>query len=196
MSLDQNLKNVRAYIKKERIKVKNVILKNISDKEDNSFKRFDPFEYQNLFYEYELKITDKEIRQILIFLNTIETNDHKTTFQYIDVLNVPLLNNLKKQITNILDKHNLQLKNNWAQLYNKNHKHPIHIHYGSNYSGIIYVEGENPSPTIFYDKYFQLYAHNFKKNTLLMFPSDIPHEVRPLQENEKRLIISFNTNKK
>ena len=28
-------------------------------------KKFDPFEYQNVFYEYEVKITNEEINQIL-----------------------------------------------------------------------------------------------------------------------------------
>jgi hypothetical protein len=32
--LDLNLKNVQAFIKKERIKMKNVVLKNITDKAD------------------------------------------------------------------------------------------------------------------------------------------------------------------
>ena len=34
MSQDQNLVNVQAFIKKERTKMKNVILKNITDKAD------------------------------------------------------------------------------------------------------------------------------------------------------------------
>ena len=61
------------------------------------------------------------------------------------------------------------------------------------YSGIIYLRGNNPSPTIFYDNVFNTYVYEFKKNTLLLFPSHTPHEVKQLNKNEDRLIISFNT---
>tara|TARA_R110000822_G_scaffold293737_1_gene415771 strand:- start:35 stop:523 length:489 start_codon:yes stop_codon:yes gene_type:complete len=156
-------------------------------------KKFDPFSYEHLFYEYKIKITTDEINQTLILLKNINTNDQKTTFDYLNIINIPILKKFKKQITDILDKHNLVLTNNWAQLYNSNNKHIIHNHYGSFYSGIIYMDGLEPSPTIFYDSLFNMYRHKFKKNTLLMFPSMTPHEVKSLKKDEQRLIISFNT---
>ena len=158
-------------------------------------KKFDPFSYENLFYEYNLKITKDEINQILILLKNTDTRDQKSTYEYLNVLNFPILKNIKKQIIDILDKKNLLLDNNWAQLYNCNSKHTIHNHYASVYSGIIYMDGLEPSPTVFYDSLFIPYYHNFKKNTLLMFPSMIPHEVKSLKTDEQRLIISFNTMK-
>ena len=156
-------------------------------------KKFDPFLYEHLFYEYKVKITTDEINQALILLKNINTNNQKTTFDYLNILNFPIFKKFKKQITDILDKHNLVLTNNWAQLYNSNNKHIIHTHYGSVYSGIIYINGLKPSPTIFYDSLFNMYNHKFKKNTLLMFPSMTPHEVKSLKTDEQRLIISFNT---
>ena len=90
----------------------------------------------------------------------------------------------------------LLLANNWAQLYNKENRHSVHNHYGSIYSGIIYIKGNKPSPTIFYDNLFNPFTYKFKKNTLLLFPSMIPHEVRPLEKDEERLVISFNTNRR
>jgi hypothetical protein len=170
--------------------MRNVILKNITVKVD---KIFDPFEHENLFYQYKLKITDSEINQILLLTKNVDIGYQKSTYNYLNVLNFPILKKLKKQITDILDKHKLFLTNNWSQLYNKKNKHTIHNHYGSTYSGIIYLKGKNPSPTIFYDKNFAAYYHKFKKNTLLMFPSMIPHEVKTLEKDEERLIISFNT---
>jgi len=169
------------------------ILRNTIVKVD---KKFDPFEYENLFYEYKVKINDDEINQILYLVKNINSPNQKTTYKYLNVLNFPILKKLKEQIINILDKHELCLLDNWAQLYNKNNLHGVHNHYGSIYSGIIYLKGNKPSPTIFYDKNFNFYEHKFKNNTLLMFPSIIPHEVRSLKLNEERLIISFNTNKK
>lgn len=170
--------------------MKKEVLKNTTVKAD---KTFDPFIHEHLFYEYSLKITDQEIDQILILLKN--SKEQFTTFEYLNVLNFPVLKNLRKQITDILDNHKLLLSNNWAQLYNKGNEHSIHNHYGSIYSGIIYLKGENPSPTIFYDKNFDDYFHHFKKNTLLLFPSMTPHEVKPLEKNEERLIISFNTDR-
>lgn len=155
--------------------------------------KFDPFEHENLFYKYKVKITDNEINQVLFLLKNLKSNEQLTTYKYLNVLNFPILKNLKKQITNILDKHKLSLDNNWAQLYNKENKHGIHIHYGSIYSGIIYIKGKNSSSTIFYNRNFNKYYHKFEDNTLLLFPSMTPHEVKPLEKDEGRLIISFNT---
>ena len=160
--------------------------------------KFDPFYYEHLFYEYKLKITTEEINQILILLKNKKSNyqEQATTFDYLNVLNFPILKKLKKQITSILDNHKLLLLNNWAQLYNEGNLHNIHIHEGSVYSGIIYMNGLDPSPTIFYDSSFKKYEHNFKKNTLIMFPSSIPHEVETLKKNQGRLVISFNTQRR
>jgi len=158
--------------------------------------KFDPFLHEHLFYEYKVKITTDEINQVLILIKNEKTKDKKSTFDSFNILNFPILKNLKKQIIDILEKHNLTLKNNWAQFYNSNNKHIVHCHYGSVYSGIIYLDGLEPSPTVFYDSLFNnVYQHKFKKNTLLMFPSMTPHEVRSLKKDEQRLIISFNTTK-
>jgi hypothetical protein len=158
--------------------------------------KFDPFSYQNCFYKYKLKINYNEINQIIFLLkNDKKLHDQKTTFNQLNVLNFPLLKNIKSQIITILEKKNLLLGNNWAQLYNKKDRHRVHTHPGSDYSGIIYLNQNKTSPTIFYDKHFERYIHQSMENTLLLFPSHIPHEVEPLDKDEERLIISFNTTK-
>jgi len=154
---------------------------------------FDPFSYQNLFYEYQLEITDSEINQVLFLVKEIHNSVQNSTYDHLNVLNFPILKNLKKQIISILDDHKLSLRNNWAQLYNKKDNHGIHNHVGSTYSGIFYIQGL--SPTIFYDREYITYIKKFVKNELLLFPSYIPHEVKPLEFNEQRLVISFNTTK-
>ena len=154
---------------------------------------FDPSKYQNCFHTYKLKIKAEEINQVLILVKNLNTGNQKTTYNYLNVLNFPLLKKLKKQITDILDKHSLLLTDNWAQLYNKKNSHGVHTHGGSVYSGIFYIQGS--SPTIFYDRDYESYAKKFIKNELLLFPSWIPHEVKPLEIDEQRLIISFNTMK-
>jgi hypothetical protein len=162
-------------------------------------KKFDPFEHENLFYQYRVKITNDEINQILLLLKNknLTYTEQPTTYKYLNILNFPLLKNLRKQVISILNNHGLLLENNWAQLYNKNNYHSLHNHYQSIYSGIIYLSGKNCSPTVFYGGFkLKKYLHDFKKNTLLMFPSMIPHEVQSLKKNEERLIISFNTHEK
>ena len=140
--------------------MKKEILKNTIDKADRVF---DPFSHEHLFYEYVLEITEAEVNQVLLLTKDVDTPDQKTTFLYLNVLNFPILKNLKNQIISILNKHKLYLADNWAQLYNKDSKHPIHTHPGSKYSGIIYLKGDNPSPTIFYDSIFKPHIHDFKK---------------------------------
>ncbi len=153
--------------------------------------QFDPFKKQNSFYKYDLKITEAEINQILVLVKSRDTPDQNTTFYSLNVLNFPILKNLRKQIVSILNRKKLFLGNNWAQLYNKKNCHAVHIHTDSDYSGIIYIKGE--TPTVFYDRNFGQYCEKFEKNKMVLFPSWIPHEVKPLQSDENRLIISFNT---
>tara|TARA_R100001460_G_scaffold71998_1_gene112692 strand:+ start:216 stop:701 length:486 start_codon:yes stop_codon:yes gene_type:complete len=160
-------------------------------------KSFDPFFKQNLFYKYKLKISQDEINQIILILKNINfKNDlQSSTYSHLNILNFPVLKNLRQQIVDILDNHSLYLKNNWAQNYNKDDEHVVHTHPHSSFSGIIYLTSEG-SPTIFYNKDFETYKNKVEKNTLILFPSWIPHEVKPLTKNEERLIISFNTEKK
>jgi hypothetical protein len=155
--------------------------------------KFDPFEKENCFYNYKLKINKIIIDQLYFLLSNHNNVEQKTTYNSLNVLNFPLLRDIKKQTLDILKKHNLSLTDNWAQMYNKNDYHDLHVHPGSIYSGIIYIDGKNSTSTTFYSKKFYPYEHKFNKNTLLLFPSAIPHQVKKLNNNEQRLIISFNT---
>jgi len=155
--------------------------------------QFDPFKKENSFYKYNLKISKEEINQILILTKSKNTLDQKTTYNSLNILNFPILKNLRKQVISILNKKNLILKNNWSQLYNSKNLHCIHTHRKSDYSGIIYIQGK--TPTVFYSRNYLAHFEKFENNKMILFPSWIPHEVRPLQSDENRLIISFNTEK-
>jgi hypothetical protein len=102
---------------------------------------FDPFAYQNLFYKYKIKVTDDEINQVLVILknNKFKNEEQSSTYFNLNILNFPLLTNVKKQIVDILDEKKLYLSNNWAQLYNKNDTHATHTHPNSILSGILYL---------------------------------------------------------
>jgi hypothetical protein len=153
--------------------------------------QFDPFKKENSFYKYNLKISKEEINQILILTKSKNTLDQKTTYNSLNILNFPILKNLRKQVISILNKKNLILKNNWSQLYNSKNLHCIHTHGKSDYSGIIYIQGK--TPTVFYSRNYLPHFEKFENNKMILFPSWIPHEVRPLQTDENRLVISFNT---
>ena len=156
--------------------------------------QFDPFKKQNSFYKFTLKITKNEINQVLLLVKSRPTIEQKTTYNYLNILNFPILTNLKEQIISILNRKKLILKNNWAQLYNKKNLHCVHIHTKSDYSGIIYIQGK--SPTVFYNQNFFEHFEHFEDNKMILFPSWVPHEVRPLESDEDRLIISFNASYK
>jgi len=160
-------------------------------------KKYWPF--QN-FYKTTLDIKEKEIEQIKYLLyNFKDTSDVNqiTTFKNINILNLPVLKDLKQQIIDILDNLNLFLGNNWGQLYLKNQKHNPHTHTNSVYSGVIYIDGEGKDGTNFIDIYSGLtFKEEFIKKTLILFPSNIIHYVDNQEKDNKRLIISFNTHNK
>tara|TARA_R100000322_G_scaffold157076_1_gene116836 strand:+ start:1171 stop:1692 length:522 start_codon:yes stop_codon:yes gene_type:complete len=145
------------------------------------------------FYEYKVNVNDEVVKQIkIIFAAANGKDDQLTTFYHLNILNLPVLKSLRDEIINILNEHKILLTSSWAQLYNKKDRHSVHVHQGSRLSGIIYLS-DNCTPTSFYDRVFNSYEHIPTKNTLLLFPSYVPHEVKPLIDNENRLIISFNT---
>tara|TARA_R100001443_G_scaffold865_4_gene3447 strand:- start:778 stop:1284 length:507 start_codon:yes stop_codon:yes gene_type:complete len=151
------------------------------------FKAFDTF------YEYKVSISDDVIKQIkIIFAAANGKDDQLTTFYNLNILNLPVLRFLKDEVISILNDHKVLLTNSWAQMYNDRDRHSVHIHQESRLSGIIYLS-DNCTSTSFYDRVFNSYEHVPVKNTLLLFPSYVPHEVQPLRQDEDRLIISFNT---
>jgi uncharacterized protein (TIGR02466 family) len=171
--------------------------------------------FNDLFYEYNLNIKKEEIDQIKLLLFQHEklkiNNDNQlNTYHPINnlrtnILNFPILKELKKQIIDILDNHKLFLGNSWAQMYKKNKKHLKHTHANSAYSGIIYVDGgKNSGQTIFYHplrdrlleydtNFVEIFKPEFKINKFILFPSYIVHEALEEKEDSNRTIISFNT---
>ena len=171
--------------------------------------------FNDLFYEYNLNIKKEEIDQIKLLLLQhekliINKDNQLNTYHPINnlrtnILNFPILKELKKQIIDILNLHKLFLGNSWAQIYKKKQKHKKHTHSNSAYSGIIYVDGDkNSGKTIFYHplrdrlvdydiNFVEIFKPEFKINKLILFPSFIAHEVLEEKKNSGRTIISFNT---
>jgi cupin superfamily acireductone dioxygenase involved in methionine salvage len=152
------------------------------------------------FYKINLKISEKETEQIKILLHNFKHSIDKhqtTTYQQLDILSLPLLKDLKDQIIKILEPLNLVVGNNWAQLYRKGDHHAPHAHYLSEYSGIIYIDGDTPEGTNFISPVGAgCYTTKFNKNDLILFPSHILHFVDVQKDNTNRIVISFNTQPK
>jgi len=166
--------------------------------------KYSPF--NDLFYKYKINISSQELQQIQIFLKNFKEKKEQqtTTYNIVNILNLPLLKNLKKQIITILKKHKLILKNNWAQLYRKGDFHSKHVHANTCYAGVIYVNGSGKDGTLFhhpngtliesYGKRFKTqYLETFEPGTLILFPGFIEHEVLEQKSENDRTIISFNT---
>jgi hypothetical protein len=152
------------------------------------------------FYKTKLEISEEEKQQIKMMLYSFKdsTNvDQITTYKIINILDLPILKNTKRQIDDILEKMSLSLINSWAQLYRQNDSHDPHVHPNSIYSGVIYVDGHGEDGTNFFDNYSeQIYQEKFEINSLILFPSKIIHFAKSQKKDNGRIIISFNTEEK
>jgi len=166
-------------------------------KPEKEAKQYWPFEN---FIKIKLNISETEKQQIKVMLQHFKDSndpDQVSTFKVIDILGLPLLNNLRKQITEVLDKISLSLTNSWAQLYKKGDAHEPHIHPESEYSGVIYIDGKGEDGTSFIDTYSgKIHKEKFDLDTLILFPSKIIHFVNTQKKDDGRIIISFNTERK
>jgi len=168
--------------------------------------KFNPF--NDWFFKTKCEVSEQEKEQIKVLLKGINScfelknNQPLTSYTQPSILDFPVMKNLRKKITDILDPMNLTLTNSWAQSYINNKGHNPHTHFGSVYSGIIYVVGKK-NPTMFLhplgdnigcSKIFNSnYRHPIEENTLLLFPSFITHYVEKHTFKSKRIVISFNT---
>lgn len=94
---------------------------------------------------------------------------------------------------------NFKLTSIWMQKYKENYYHNLHIHgmEKEKYSFIWYIDvDENSAPTYFYNLMYpyinlQTYIEKSINSKFILFPSYIPHEVKP-SKNKIRTIISGN----
>ena len=106
---------------------------------------------------------------------------------------------------------NMKVEKSWLSVMHKNDNHPLHTHIGANIlSGTFYIDvNDNHAPLVFlrpewahdtikmlkidnYNEYTsQSYILPVKKGQLVLFKSDLAHEVPTNNEND-RLVISFN----
>jgi hypothetical protein len=149
-----------------------------------------------------LKINE-DIKKIINGLNTEETNVITSYNKENEVLHKNFTDYAKEWLINIISKtsnyKNFELTSIWMQKYKENYFHNIHIHgvEQNNYSFIWYIDvDESSAPTYFYNVMYpyidlQAYAEKPINGKFILFPSYIPHEVKP-GKNNVRTIISGN----
>lgn len=168
--------------------------------------KFNPF--NDWFFKTKCVVSEQEKEQIKVLLKGVNScfelknNQPLTSYTQPNILDFPVMNNLRKKITDILDPMSLTLTNSWAQSYINNKGHGPHTHYGSAYSGIIYVVGKENSTVFLHPlsgnidcskRFNWSYNNPIEENTLLLFPSFITHYVEKHTFDSKRIVISFNT---
>ena len=180
----------------------------------SSFLFFDNLKYQNKKFIDEV-LNNFDIRNPTRDTSWncyVETNHHSKNKP-----NIP--KNLKKILNKKVNEFGKSLKNNffhslkideiWYNVYTKNMYQELHTHRISLFSGIFYLKFNKNihSPTIFYNNFFNIdfcqetysdinifcFKPEINEGDLIIFPSNILHEVKPQTTDELRITIAFNT---
>jgi uncharacterized protein (TIGR02466 family) len=123
---------------------------------------------------------------------------------------------VKAECNNILHEFNItgscNIKSAWINANNYKDFNKIHTHPGSFLSGVFYIKTpdnsgniyfENPNPIVEHSLYgIKIRERNLlnsisyeikpQENDLLIFPSYLPHYVKPNLSNEERISLAFN----
>tara|TARA_R100000988_G_C3996084_1_gene165826 strand:- start:72 stop:590 length:519 start_codon:yes stop_codon:yes gene_type:complete len=170
--------------------------------------KFNPF--NDYFYKHKLQITKQEKEQIFILIENTKSfsasEEVLTSYTRNNILDFPMLKNLKNNIDEILAKLDLNLGNSWVQSYKKNNHHIIHTHPNSVYSGIIYIKGCDNGTKFLHpyggmlesisNRFNHIFDNEFIENLMILFPSFISHYVEKHTSKNERIVISFNTKDK
>ena len=159
-----------------------------------------------------------EVQPIILSLNYIKdelynNGDVSTEMFYQETL-FKWFHECLLYVKNIYLKDELELKitSCWVNRCKKTHRIHPHIHKNSIISGVLYLSDDNVGTTFYYPNPWTYYDNeNFltlaKSETikhikittkpepgkLVLFPSNIPHYVKPLISNTTRYTCSFNT---
>ncbi len=160
------------------------------------------------------------IRNCCTFLNPNKGRNYTTGDKYL--LNQPKLKNFKKFLQNQVNTYahsilhiNKQTKfyitQSWANVTPKGSHHHSHHHPNSIISGVFFITDNSnfinfkrnfkdylfPGFEFKRDKFdlnnCDSYTVSTKKNTLLLFPSQLEHDVEDNKDDHERITISFNT---
>lgn len=133
-------------------------------------------------------------------VNNLLTNFHEEN----NFLNHKIQNLLQEELNLFkrdLNLNVLKIKKTWFQEYKNTMNHTIHTHGAYGYSAIVYIKFDekiHPTTTFidndldFLNADVQCFEPNVKEGSLLLFPSNLKHFVKPNNSKEERIILSFN----
>jgi uncharacterized protein (TIGR02466 family) len=148
---------------------------------------------------------------------SIQYGSYKNNLEYFQKSGIPLdlVQLIDEKIQNLVHMENLNeigqfyISEMWYNVYKNGQYQHKHKHSNGNnnfFSGVYYIQfNENEhSPTRFYNPYFEIdfdkvknhlffvYTPKIKENDLLIFPSDVGHDVSYQYSSKLRITISFN----
>jgi len=176
-----------------------------------------PTPISQVYLDRVLSLTEKEY---LKKLPLVENKSNKISYIK-DILSSPELSSLKEFINKELDiffttvyntgcSAKVYITQSWLNVTHPGESHHKHIHRNSFLSGVFYVQADKNLDTItFFKSYnplmFDLDPTEYnvfnsdqweipvETGKLLLFPSDLAHQVKPLSHANNRVSISFNT---
>lgn len=95
------------------------------------------------------------------------------------------LDNIKQS----LKTDNFEIINYWFQQYKNNSFHGWHTHTNAHFANVYLVECPKDSQTM-----FRNFKIDCKEGDIISFPAFLPHCSAPLQSEQRKTIISFNSN--
>jgi uncharacterized protein (TIGR02466 family) len=166
------------------------------------------------------EFTKEEIKAVIKYSKKIKKNEGNSLSINNYILDCPefkfLKNFITEQVNYFMQKVykpkylvELYVTQSWLNFTEKNGYHPRHKHPNSFISGVLYIKADKTKDNITFTRnvYRQLMIHsedldalnadsfdlNIESGTIVMFPSDLSHFVKPTQSDGTRISLAFNT---
>ena len=157
---------------------------------------------KELNFTHTIFIEDKELRnKFNNYVNSIKlerdfeqlNNFNESSTEFNKLVNVEL-ENIFNSVCERLNKTRYDLLHTWVQKYDNHDWHQVHVHNPTDYSFIYFIDcTKDSSPTTFYTP-----GHPYvmeepihvvaKKGRCVIFKGGIPHEVRPNNDNVRKVV--------
>lgn len=157
---------------------------------------------KELNFTHTIFVEDKELsNKFNNYVNSIKlerdfeqlNNFNESSTEFNKLVNVEL-ENIFNSVCERLNKTRYNLLHTWVQKYDNHDWHQVHVHNPTDYSFIYFIDcTKDSSPTTFYTP-----GHPYvmeepihvvaKKGRCVIFKGGIPHEVRPNNDNVRKVV--------
>jgi len=157
---------------------------------------------KELNFTHTIFVEDKELNNEFVnHVNSIKlerdfeqlNNFNESSTEFNKLVNVEL-ENIFNSVCERLNKTRYDLLHTWVQKYDNHDWHQVHVHNPTDYSFIYFIDcTKDSSPTTFYTP-----GHPYvmeepihvvaKKGRCVIFKGGIPHEVRPNNDNVRKVV--------